>query len=144
MGYYTGKLMAFLKTLGYPLWSDNNVAGSEFMTALSADFTKTFSETTETFGSFTGTNKWFGGVLAPNGKIYYVPYSSTQVLCIDPSNNTTSLFGSLTGTNKWYGGVLAPNGKIYCVPRDSETILTIGTTQIIDENAVLSRYFNKF
>ena len=34
MGYYSGKLMALLKKLGYPIWSENNVAGSEFMTAL--------------------------------------------------------------------------------------------------------------
>ncbi len=32
------------------------------------------------FGSFSGSNKWIGGVLAPNGKIYGIPYDSTQVL----------------------------------------------------------------
>ena len=143
MGYYSGKLMALLKKLGYPIWSENNVAGSEFMTALKSDFTKTFSQTATTFGSLEGTAKWGGGVLAPNGKIYCVPLSSTQVLCIDPADNTTTLFGSFTGTEKWYGGVLAPNGKIYCVPRNAAQVLTIGTTQTIDNDAVLSRYLNK-
>ena len=33
-----------------------------------------------TFGSLSGTAKWFGGVLAPNGKIYGIPTNSTQVL----------------------------------------------------------------
>ena len=37
----------------------------------------------KTFGSLSGTNKWFGGVLAPNGKIYCVPSDSEQVLEID-------------------------------------------------------------
>ena len=101
MGYYSAKLMALLKKLGYPIWSENNVAGSEFMTALSADFTKTFSE-------------------------------------------TTNVFGSLGTGYKWSGAVLAPNGKIYCAPTNHTQVLTIGTTQTIDNDAVLSRYLNKF
>ena len=36
-----------------------------------------------TFGSFAGSLKWFGGVLAPNGKIYGIPGNSTTVLEID-------------------------------------------------------------
>ena len=35
------------------------------------------------FGSFSETAKWFGGVLAPNGKIYGIPYTSTSVLVIN-------------------------------------------------------------
>jgi len=37
------------------------------------------------FGSLSGSNKWIGGVLAPNGKIYGIPYNSTQILEIEPS-----------------------------------------------------------
>ena len=77
------------------------------------------------FGSFSGNNKWLGGVLAPNGKIYGIPGNSTQILEIDPVNQTTSLFGSLSGGTKWYGGVLAPNGKIYGISRNSTQILEI-------------------
>jgi hypothetical protein len=76
-------------------------------------------------GSLSGTAKWAGGVLAPNGKIYGIPYNSTTVLEIDPSTKTTSTFGSLSGTAKWYGGVLAPNGKIYGIPLNSTTVLEI-------------------
>ena len=55
------------------------------------------------FGSLSGNNKWVGGVLAPNGKIYGIPNTSTQVLEIDPVNQTTSLFGSFSsGSSKWY------------------------------------------
>jgi hypothetical protein len=32
-----------------------------------------------------GSSKYFGGVLASNGKIYGIPYSSTKVLAIDTS-----------------------------------------------------------
>ena len=73
----------------------------------------------------SGTNKWVGGVLAPNGKIYGIPRDSTSVLCIDPSDNSITTFGSLSGTDKWLGGVLAPNGKIYGIPYNSTTILCI-------------------
>ena len=36
-----------------------------------------------TFGSLTGSYKWSGGVLAPNGKIYGIPCYSTTILEID-------------------------------------------------------------
>ena len=86
MGYYSAKLMALLIKLVYPTWSDNNVAGSDYMTALMNDFTKTFSQTTATFGSAgADTSKWMGGVLAPNGKIYGIPYGFTTVLEIGES-----------------------------------------------------------
>ena len=80
---------------------------------------------TTTFGSLTGSTKWQGGVLAPNGKIYGIPYNSTTVLEIDPVTKTATTFGSLTGSSKWIGGVLAPNGKIYGIPWDSTTVLEI-------------------
>ena len=80
------------------------------------------------FGSLSGTNKWVGGVLAPNGKIYGIPHNSTSVLEIDPTTNTVSTFGSLTGAGKWEGGVLGPNGKIYGIPRGSTSILEIDPT----------------
>lgn len=32
------------------------------------------------FGSLAGATKWVGGVLAPNGKIYGIPFDSTTVL----------------------------------------------------------------
>ena len=53
----------------------NNVLGSPFVT-------------TQLFGSLAGPNKWYGGVLAPNGKIYGIPFNSTQVLEIDKSTIT--------------------------------------------------------
>ena len=146
MGYYSAKLMALIASLSYPIWSDNNVAGSKYMTALENDFTRTFSQTTATFGSVgTGQFKWTGGVLAPNGKIYGIPRTAATVLEIDPVNRTTTEFGSVgTGSEKWMGGVLAPNGKIYGIPLNSTTVLEIGESQIIDNDAVLSRYLNKF
>ena len=72
--------------------------------------------------------RYFGGVLAPNGKIYMVPYQSPNCLILDPLTNSidiTSITNLGTGTNKWQGGCVAPNGKIYCIPRDSTSVLII-------------------
>jgi hypothetical protein len=84
-------------------------------------------------GLTSGGAKWSGGVLAPNGKIYGIPYDSSGVLVIDPTTITTSilvdfpihLLNIAEETKKWVGGVLAPNGKIYGVPYDSGSILEI-------------------
>ena len=102
------------------------------------------AQTTTLFGSLSGSVKWVGGVLAPNGKIYGIPANSTQIVEIDPVAQTTALFGSLAGGDKWIGGVLALNGKIYGIPRNSTQILEIGTTNALDDNFPLSRYTNKF
>lgn len=86
--------------------------------------------------SLSGINKWCGGILAPNGKIYAIPYNATDFLIIDPANNTatrsklgmdSNITSSLTlsGAAKWAGGVLAPDGKIYGIPFDSPDILII-------------------
>lgn len=56
-----------------------------------------------------------GGVLAPNGKIYCIPFGATNVGIINPYNNTIDTT-SIPASGLFQGGVLAPNGKIYCIP----------------------------
>lgn len=85
---------------------------------------------TSTIAGLGGGNKWYGGVLAPNGKIYCVPGAATSVLIIDPQTDSadTSTISGLPGTStppNWLGGVLAPNGKIYCIPWDASSVLII-------------------
>jgi hypothetical protein len=76
------------------------------------------------------SGRWSDCVLAPNGKIYFVPNNSTYILVVDPTTDTiVNRIEILDGTqNKWRGGVLAPNGKIYCVPSSSTYVLIIDTT----------------
>jgi hypothetical protein len=88
----------------------------------------TSDDSVSTFGNLAGTNKWVGGVLAPNGCIYGIPYTLAPVLKIDTSDDSVSTFGNLPGGAKWWGGVLAPNGCIYGIPRASTTILKIDTS----------------
>ena len=101
---------------------------------------------TTTITGLSGGTKWFGGVLAPNGKIYGIPYNSTSVLIIDPVTNTadtTTISGLYAGTVKWIGGVLAPNGQIYCVPRYIDYVLVIKTGLPKLPLWMLKPYFNK-
>jgi hypothetical protein len=66
---------------------------------------------------------FYGGVLAPNGKIYGMPLTGGEILEIDPSNNTTKVIPVTGYTNEqWFGGVLGLNGKIYGMPRDGKIL----------------------
>jgi hypothetical protein len=78
----------------------------------------------------TSQDKWLGGVLAPNDKIYCIPYDATDVMVIDPATDTAAFPAALggfpgSGSHKWHGGAVARNGKIYCVPADASTVLVI-------------------
>jgi hypothetical protein len=71
-------------------------------------------------------NNWYGGVLAPNGKIYGIPSSATTILEIDPMAGIVTTFGSVpSGSHKWAGGVLGYDGMIYGIPFNSTTVLQI-------------------
>ena len=82
---------------------------------------------------------YMGGVLAPNGHIYCIPYSAHYVMKIDtnygsetygkPSRIETEITEADAGVTsaKWVGGVLAPNGKIYCAPYNAKWVLVIDT-----------------
>ena len=100
------------------------------------------------FGSVSGnTLKYSGGVLAPNGKIYCIPFLADTILVIDPIQSTTTTFASpLTTSNKWGGGVLAENGKIYGIPDNAESVLEISDISVVQRPAkwLLSAYVNKF
>ena len=108
------------------------------------DWDASWTPDVSTFGSLAGTNKWYGGVLAPNGKIYGIPFDASTILEIDPETQTTSTFGSLAGSAKWVGGVLAPNGKIYGIPFGASTILEIGTESPQTLEKVLAPELNKY
>ncbi|MFA5669429.1 MAG: hypothetical protein WC967_09295 [Balneolaceae bacterium] len=79
-------------------------------------------------GPVSGVQKWFGGVLGPDGKIYCVPNESPDILIIDSFNNIATLSdmgADLSGVGTWAGGVLGPDGKIYCSPSNATDILII-------------------
>ena len=103
---------------------------------------------TTTITGLTGTVKWYGGVLGPDGKIYGIPCNSTSVLIIDPvakTADTTTIAGLSADTDKWFGGVLGPDGKIYGIPYNSTSVLIIaGGMPALPIEPLLSPYLNKF
>ena len=84
--------------------------------------------TFETYGSgvFPGTSAYTGATIAPNGKIYFAPYTATTGIVFNPTDNSIGTFGPVQGgaAGKNQGGILAPNGKIYIIP-DNATAVTI-------------------
>jgi hypothetical protein len=69
----------------------------------------------------------YGGVLAPNSKIYCIPFTpgglaSPTVSVFNLITNSISSFGTVSGDYAYIGGVLAPNGKIYCIPANATAV----------------------
>jgi len=72
-----------------------------------------------------------GGVLAPNGKIYFIPNwinsntstRNTIMRVVDPTNDTVSSINGVYGGH--ISGCVAPNGKIYCAPTNYSVISII-------------------
>jgi DNA-binding beta-propeller fold protein YncE len=76
-------------------------------------------------------NKYLGGIVAQNGKIYFIPYDAQGILVFDPYTREHNILQpeaiNLSGLAKYAGGILTPEGKIYCVPHDASNILIIDT-----------------
>ena len=78
--------------------------------------------------SFPGRNKWYGGLLGSDDRIYGVPQNASGVLRIDPRNaaNPCEVFGSFPeGGWKWHGGTVGPQGEIYGIPAHADSVLKI-------------------
>jgi outer membrane protein assembly factor BamB len=63
-------------------------------------------------------------------KIYGIPGTGEDIVCINTVNKTQQQIGYFTdyemfGSFKWSKGILAPNGKIYAAPYDANAILCI-------------------
>jgi hypothetical protein len=88
-------------------------------------------EQTSLYGMLPGgddlQDKWAGGVLAPNGRIYGIPWRSSSVLEFDPMTKAIALLGSTgSGNFSWSGGVVANSGRIVAVPYNGAWVLEIG------------------
>ena len=91
-------------------------------------------------------------VVAPNGRIFFVPYVRTFCMYFDPTTNTYSTFAGFNAgagnSSLMNGGVLAPNGKIYFAPFNDTVFrfldpdaLTINAYATITGNTPTSHYY---
>ena len=102
-------------------------------------------ELTTPTGTYPGSNSFSGGVLLPDGRVYYVPFGSTTARIYDPvADELTTPSGTYPGSSAFTGGVLLPDGRVFCVPHLSTTARLYGGGQSYNINVLLSAYLNKF
>ena len=97
------------------------VAWKKFQNLLYKSITASSPFTTDIVSTYTlvyTTNgAYFGGVLAPNGDIHFIPFSANRGQKVSASGTVSTY--SLVYTNSsgaYVGGVLAKNGDIHFVP----------------------------
>ena len=107
----------------YPDWpTQANVSQYNTEVALYSGTRGTF--TTDTFGKTYVSNSYRGSVRHPNGNIYFLPRSQTNVFEYDPSTDTaTQISVSGTGSDNYTGGALGRNGNIYLAPFSASDVL---------------------
>jgi hypothetical protein len=118
--YYTGGLS--YSNISQANWNNSWQPYLKQLAAANSGAIASFSSNVVT-GTLAGYGKYQGSVLAPNGKIYFIPNNSTSVGVIDPVANTYTQ--PISAAGGYWGGVLAPNGKIYCVPQGGSTAIGI-------------------
>ena len=96
----------------------------------------TVTTSTITGGATYITNGWAGGVLGPDGNIYFTPSNAANILKLNVTTGvTTNITGGATyTTGGWSGGVLAPNGNIYFCPYNATNILVLNPTTGVTSN----------
>ena len=105
------------------------------------------SATWTTVGSgFTG---YSGGVVGADGKIYFSPGGSGNILIVTPLSSSpyATYTTSSAVTGQFFGLKLAPNGNIYGAPNNTTTILKITFSDLSQKpssNYCLSAWTNKF
>ena len=88
----------------------------------------------------SGTGKFLGGVLSPNGNVVMVPFSGTVASNIGVFNPTTLAYSNVitnTGSSAYAGGVLLPSGNIIMAPFNSSNVGMFDPVALTYSNSVL-------
>ena len=95
---------------------------------------------------YTASQAYFGGVLAPNGDIHFVPFSANrgQKVSLDGTVSTYSLLYTVAAA--YAGAVVDPKGDIHFVSRNANRGQKISTLPATPFSPALCRsaYLNKF
>ena len=71
------------------------------------------------------TRDMFSGVVACEGRLYLIPFSSRSVVVMDGDGAVLDRIAVGSMPFKWSGGCLASDGKIYCAPFNHGSILVV-------------------
>jgi hypothetical protein len=93
---------------------------------------------------YTATDAYYGGVLAPNGDIHFVPRSANRGQKISASGVVSTYSLIYTTGSAYQGGVLTTNGDIHFVPFQAAVGQEISTNVQQKVGYALSPFFNKF
>ena len=80
---------------------------------------------------YTGSGLYIGGVLAPNGDIYFVPGDANRGQKISASGVVSTYSLVYTTSGAYQGGVLAPNGDIHFVPLNARVGQKISAAGVV-------------
>lgn len=71
-------------------------------------------------------SRYYAGLLADNGNIYYAPVYASKVLEINTTLDTTLLVGkTVGGFNMYVSGLKATNGRLYFIPYNTPDCLEV-------------------
>ena len=108
---------------------------------------------TNSFNTVTGTtnpggaNAYQGGVLLPDGRVVFCPFSATNVGIFNPATNQFSTVTGTTnpgGSSAYVGGVLLPDGRVVFVPYSATNVGMLSGSVPAPREFCLSPYYNKF
>lgn len=108
------------------------------------------TETAIEFGVLPGgsNGRWLGAQVMPDGNVYAIPGSNTQLLIHDPIDDSVFLFGSPgSGSVDCIGANLGVNGALYGIPSNKTAIpkyVVPGFVGTLTDDYLLSRYTNKY
>jgi hypothetical protein len=91
------------------------------------------------------SQRYYGGVLAPDGNIYCTPNVATYMLIINTSNDSVSYATAFSVSGQRFQGfTLVPSGKIYGIPYIASNMLIVSNawSALPSSNYCLSAYTN--
>jgi sugar lactone lactonase YvrE len=103
-------------------YNNNNTAG----------VTSTYSLVYTTF------SQYYGGVLAPNGDVHFVPRSSPVGQKISATGVVSTYSLVYTTSDAYQGGVLAPNGDIHFVPFKADRGQKISASGVVSTYSLVA------
>ena len=132
IGDLSGTLTGIINDINLHNTKPSSINSTKIINILSNNFNEfnkpwymdnSYNLTTGPAHGHNSTQRFLGGVLAPNGKIIFAPLASSYIGVYDPITNTyTDGPEHYRGYAAFHGGVLAPNGKIIFVPYQSAYI----------------------